>query len=186
MSRIGRQPVIIPAKVEVKIDPNTRVVHVKGPNGQLQQPIPMYITGQVKDNQVVFERESELKQAWANHGLIRSLTNNMVLGVSKGFKKELELVGIGYKAEVKANKLEMGLGFSHPVIMDIPKDIKVEVVKSKKEKKLIHIYISGPDKMRVGQYAANIKKLRRVEPYKGKGLRYAGQYVIRKAGKKKT
>ncbi len=190
MSRIGRLPIIVPKDVKVEFSENTKIISVNGPNGKLSQKLPEYIEINIKDNEgkrvIEFTRTSEIKQAKANHGLIRALTNNMVQGVKETFKKELQLVGIGYKADVAEGRLEMNLGYSHPVIMEIPDGISVAVEKSKKDKRLIHIYVSGADRQQLGQFCSNIKKKRKVEPYKGKGLRYSDEYVIRKAGKKKV
>ncbi len=198
MSRIGRLPIIVPDDVKVEYCDDTKIISVNGPNGKLSQKMPEFITvniGEENGKKVIsFSRSSEIKQAKANHGLIRSLTNNMVIGVKQGFKKELELVGIGYKADVVENKpemspgysLEMNLGYSHPVIMEIPDGLSVAVEKSKKDKRLIHIFVSGADRRKLGQFCSNIRKKRKVEPYKGKGLRYSDEYVIRKAGKKKV
>lgn len=192
MSRIGRLPIIVPNDVNVEYSPESAVIKVSGPKGTLSQKIPEHIEISIKSNDqnkvISFSRKSELKQAKANHGLIRALTNNMVLGVKEGFKKELILQGIGYKADLneQGDTLEMNLGFSHPVNFKVPEGLSVAVEKSKKDKRLIHIYVSGADRMKLGQFCANIRKKRKVEPYKSKGLRYSDEYVIRKAGKKKV
>lgn len=190
MSRIGKLPIIVPEGVKVEYKANELRINIQGPNGVLSQQIPDFIEisiGEENGKKVIsFIRNSDSKQARANHGLIRSLTNNMVIGVKDGFKKELILQGIGYKADVNNNTLEMNLGYSHPVNFPIPNGISVDVEKSKKDKRLIHIYIKGADKRLLGQFCANIRKQRKVEPYKSKGLRYSDEFVIRKAGKKKV
>ena len=176
MSRIGRLPVTIPAGVEVKVDGNN-VVTVKGPNGELQEQISELITVEVKDGELSVTRANDAKEARSVHGLSRTLINNMVMGVTNGFSKKLILNGVGYKAEKKGNNLVMNLGYSHPVEMPDPEGIKTEVNGP------TEVTVSGIDKALVGNYAANIRKWRKPEPYKGKGIRYEDEVVRRKEGK---
>ena len=176
MSRIGRTPIAVPSGVEVTIA--ARQVTVKGPNGTLSRPVPGEITLRQEDSNVLVERPNDERENRALHGLTRSLVANMVTGVTAGFTKELEIVGVGYRATAKGpNQIELALGFSHPVIVDAPAGITFEVPQPTR------ISVKGIDKEMVGQVAANIRKIRKPEPYKGKGVRYAGERVIRKAGK---
>jgi len=176
MSRVGRTPIAVPSGVEVKIA--DRQVAVKGPKGSLERLIPGAITIKQEGDELVVDRPDDERQNRAQHGLTRSLVNNMVLGVTEGFSKELEIVGVGYRATPKGNSsLELALGFSHPVKVDAPEGITFECPTP------TQIIVSGIDKELVGQVAANIRKIRKPEPYKGKGIRYAGERVIRKAGK---
>ncbi|MEG0156937.1 MAG: 50S ribosomal protein L6 [Anaerovoracaceae bacterium] len=175
MSRIGIKPVEIPAGVEVVLDGN--LVTVKGPKGQLQEQISKLLKVEIKENEVYVTRESDAKAEREQHGLARTLIANMVEGVSKGYEKKLEMLGVGYKAEKKGDTLVMSLGFSHPVEMVDPDGITTEVPAA------TQIVVKGIDKAIVGNYAANIRKWRKPEPYKGKGIRYAGEKVRRKEGK---
>ncbi|MDO5331266.1 MAG: 50S ribosomal protein L6 [Bacillota bacterium] len=175
MSRIGKLPVTVPAGVEVKVD--STLITVKGPKGTLSEQISPMVKVEVKDNEVVFSLASEAKEANAQWGLARALVNNMVKGVTEGYEKKLEMLGVGYKAEKKGNKLVMQLGFSHPVEMTDPEGITTTVTSP------TEITVSGADKELVGNYAANIRAWRKPEPYKGKGIRYVGEYVRRKEGK---
>lgn len=175
MSRIGKIPVEIPGGVSVKLDKNE--VSVKGPKGELFLVIPPRVTVEIESNQVLVKRHGDDKQAKAYHGLVQRLVRNMVIGVTDGFKKELEIQGVGYRAAMEGNKLTMQLGFSHPVIFEAPQGITIEVPKP------TSIIISGYDKQVVGQVAAVIRGFRPPEPYKGKGVRYANEIVRRKAGK---
>ena len=176
MSRIGRQPITIPAGVEVTVDDHH--VTVKGPRGSLQRDLPGAITARQSDGALLVERPDDERTNRALHGLARSLLNNMVLGVTTGFNKDLEIVGVGYRAIAKGpSQLELALGFSHPVVVDAPQGITFEVAGPTR------ISVKGIDKELVGQVAANIRKIRKPEPYKGKGVRYAGERVARKAGK---
>lgn len=175
MSRIGKQPVSIPAKVKVEVKGVT--VFVEGPKGKLTQRIPERITATVENNQLVVSRQGDDAEAKALHGLTRSLINNMVKGVSEGYVKKLEIHGVGFKAAVKGKQVDLMLGFSHPVLFDIPDQIKVTVEENTK------LTIEGPDKQAVGQAAAEIRGYYPPEPYKGKGVRYAGEHIIRKEGK---
>ena len=164
MSRIGKLPVSVPAGVEVSINGNE--VTVKGPKGELTRSFYSALTiEQAEDNSIVVTRPDDERETRAQHGLTRTLINNMVIGVSKGYSKTLELVGVGYRAAVKGDKLEMNLGFSHPVIVEKPEGITFECPDQAK------IVVSGIDKQQVGQVAADIRKWRKPEPYKGKGIR---------------
>jgi large subunit ribosomal protein L6 len=176
MSRIGNAPITIPSGVEVKID--GRTITVKGPMGTLSRPIPGEIEVTVDDGVLRCSRPNDERQHRAQHGLTRSLVNNMVIGVTEGFKKQLEIVGVGYRAEAQGpNGLRLNLGFSHPVNVTAPEGITFEVPAP------TQVTVSGIDKEVVGQVAANIRGIRKPEPYKGKGVRYAGERILRKAGK---
>jgi len=175
MSRIGKLPIALPSGVNVTVKDTE--VEVKGPKGALTQALVDRVSVEVADNQLVVHRADEQRQSRANHGLMRSLLNNMVTGVSQGFKKELEVIGVGYRAAVKGKTLEMNLGFSHPVNYAIPEGIKIEVDKQGV------ISIEGVDKQQVGQVAAEIRAWRKPDSYKGKGVRYKGEHVSLKAGK---
>lgn len=176
MSRIGNKPVDIPDKVKVNID-NDGGVSVEGPKGKLNWKLPRQIKGSVKDNHVSLARGAETRSVKALHGLSRALVNNMVVGVSEGFTKNLEIEGVGFKAVVQGTNLNLSLGFSHPIPFPIPKDIKITVADNTK------ITIQGADKKVVGQVAADIRRYYPPEPYKGKGVRYAGEQIRRKEGK---
>ena len=176
MSRIGNKAVEIPAKVKVDID-NSGNVAVEGPKGKLDWKLPRGITAKVADNQVSLVRDAETRSVKALHGLSRALVNNMVIGVSEGFTKNLEIEGVGFKAAVQGNNLNLSLGFSHPVLFPIPAEIKITVTENTK------IAIQGVDKKTVGQVAADIRRYYPPEPYKGKGVRYAGEQIRRKEGK---
>jgi large subunit ribosomal protein L6 len=176
MSRIGRLPIPMPKGVEIIM--NNNLVRVKGPKGELEREMHPDISIQVKDDQVIVSRPTDQRHHRALHGLTRSLLNNMVVGVSSGFNKVLEVVGVGYRAEMQGDSLLLSLGFSHPVIIDPPENVEFSIEPRRKL-----ITISGIDKEVVGQLAADIRKLRPPEPYKGKGIRYQGEYVRRKAGK---
>ena len=176
MSRIGKAPVAVPSGVQVTVADGT--VTVKGPKGTLSRPIPGDIKITEDDGTLSFARPNDERRNKALHGLTRSLVNNMVVGVTEGFKKELEIVGVGYRAEAQgANALRLNLGFSHPVNVSAPEGITFEVPAP------TQVIIAGIDKEVVGQVAANIRSIRKPEPYKGKGVRYAGERVMRKAGK---
>ncbi len=176
MSRIGIKPVNIPAKVEVSIDKNNYAV-VKGPKGQVEQQLPKAIKIEVEGSVINVSRPNDEKENRSLHGLTRTLINNMVLGVTEGFEKSLEIVGVGYRAQKQGKKLVLNLGFSHPVEMEDPKGIETAVDGTNK------IIVKGIDKQQVGNYAAVIRDWRRPEPYKGKGIKYTGEVVRRKAGK---
>lgn len=176
MSRIGIKPVSLPAGVEVSVT-DKNVVTVKGPKGELQEQVSTLLTVEVKENEVVVSRPSDAKEYRSQHGLARTLINNMVVGVSQGYEKKLQIVGVGYKAEKKGNDLVMNLGYSHQVIMPDPEGITTEVPNA------TEIIVKGIDKAFVGNYAANIRKWRQPEPYKGKGIKYADEVILRKEGK---
>ena len=177
MSRIGRSPIAVPSGVDVALGEDNRVT-VKGPQGELARSVPAAITVRQEGDVLVVERPDDQRQNRALHGLTRSLVANMVVGVTQGFSKELEIVGVGYRAVPKGpSGLELSLGFSHTVEVSAPDGVTFEVPSPTR------IIVKGIDKERVGQVAADIRKLRRPEPYKGKGIRYAGERVIRKAGK---
>ena len=175
MSRIGKKPIKIPDKVEVDIKDND--INIKGPLGALNLVVPDILSIKKENNDIALDIKKKRTESKAFWGLFRALVANIVIGVSEGFKKTLEIEGVGYRAEVKGKELVLNLGYSHPVIMEIPEGLSVQVDKSK-------INISGIDKQLVGQFAANIRKNRKPEPYKGKGIRYEGEHVIRKAGKR--
>ena len=175
MSRIGKEPISVPADVQVSIE--GRSVGVTGPKGSLDLDLPGEINVRQEDGTVLVERPNDDRKNKALHGLTRSLINNMVIGVSEGFKKELEIVGVGYRAAKSGDGLELQLGFSHPVKVKAPDGITFDVPEP------TQIIVSGINKEVVGQVAADIRSYRKPEPYKGKGIRYAGEYVARKAGK---
>ena len=175
MSRIGRLPVAIPAGVTVDIQENNHVV-VKGPKGRLERTLPSEMTIKLEDGHVVVTRPNDLKKMKALHGLTRTLIHNMVIGVSEGYTKTLEVNGVGYRAAKQGNKLVLSLGYSHPVEMIDPEGLSSAVDGNK-------IIVSGISKEKVGQYAAEIRDKRRPEPYKGKGIKYADEVIRRKVGK---
>lgn len=175
MSRIGNKPVTIVKGV--KIEKKDGVIHVTGPKGSLQARVRPEIAVEIKNDQVVLTRSSDEKSVKALHGLWRALIQNMVTGVTEGFQKKLEIVGVGYKAEMKGKRLQLTLGYSHPIVFNPPEGIKVEVPQP------TNITISGFDKQLVGQVAAKLRSFRLPEPYKGKGIKYEGEFIRRKAGK---
>lgn len=175
MSRIGKKPIQIPNNVQVSFDGN--LLKAKGPKGELKLEIPKEIEFKFENNEITFSRPNDLKHVRALHGLTRALAFNVVEGVSNGFKKVLQIEGVGYKVEMKGNNLMLALGYSHPILVIPPKDIEI------KSPAPNQIHIHGIDKQRVGQLAARIRELRPPEPYKGKGIRYEGEYIRRKAGK---
>ena len=175
MSRIGRKPINIPAGVEVSVDGN--LVKVKGPKGSLEQKTHKNMSISVENNVITVTRPDDEKLNKSLHGLTRTLINNMVVGVTEGYKKELEVTGVGYRVQKQGKNLVMNLGYSHQVIMPEIEDITIDCPTANK------IIISGPDKQKVGQFAAEVREKRPPEPYKGKGIRYAGEYVRRKEGK---
>ncbi len=178
MSRIGKKPVPIPSGVEVKMDGDT--VTVKGPKGQLETAIlGDLVEVSIGEGEVTVVPRNNSKPARSAWGLTRSLINNMVIGVTEGFQKKLEIVGVGYRAQLQGRNLKLNLGFSHDVIYEVPEGIEVQVPQP------TEIVVSGIDKQKVGQVAAEIRAWRPPEPYKGKGVRYAGEYIFRKEGKKK-
>ena len=176
MSRIGRLPIDIPAGVGIKIEENNKVT-VKGPKGQLVKELPVEMTIKNENNQLIVERPNDLKRMKALHGLTRSLLNNMVVGVTEGYKKVLEINGVGYRGAKQGKKLTLSLGYSHPVEMEDPEGIEVTMDGQNL------IIVSGIDKEKVGQYAAEIRAKRGPEPYKGKGIKYQDEVIRRKVGK---
>ncbi len=179
MSRIGKSPITIPSGVEVKVDGN--VISVKGSKGTLTQEFDSSINVTIEDNVITFNRESDAPQNRAKHGLYRALVNNMIVGVSEGYKKEMEIVGVGYRATATGQTLELALGFSHQIIMELPSEIKVSADTQKGKAPVVTL--ESFDKQLVGQVAAKIRSLRKPEPYKGKGIRFVGEDIRRKAGK---
>ncbi|HZP56942.1 MAG TPA: 50S ribosomal protein L6 [Dehalococcoidia bacterium] len=175
MSRIGKLPVTLAKGVEVQIDGST--VKVKGPKGELERRFPPHVSFALDDGKVTVARENDEKDVRALHGLSRSLLNNMVVGVSEGFTRTLELQGVGYRAQQAGQNVTLNVGYSHPVEVTPPPGIQLEVEGNTR------VHVRGIDKELVGQVAANIRKIRKPEPYKGKGIRYAGERVRRKAGK---
>ena len=180
MSRIGLAPIEVPAGIEITIS-DKNVVSVKGPKGELHQNVDSNITVKKEENSIVLERHSDQKDHKAKHGLYRSLINNMVEGVKNGFKKDLELVGVGYRAANKGQILELSLGFSHPRVMEIAPEVTVTTASERGKNPIITL--ESFDKQLIGQVAAKIKSMRKPEPYKGKGVRFVGEYIRRKAGK---
>ncbi|QTX05477.1 50S ribosomal protein L6 [Agromyces archimandritae] len=175
MSRIGRLPIDIPAGVEVKLD--GRAVNVKGPKGELSLTVAAPIEVKVEENQVLVTRPDDERESRSLHGLTRTLISNQIVGVTQGYSKSLEIVGTGYRVSQKGGNIEFALGFSHPVTVEAPAGITLAVEGNNK------VTVSGIDKQAVGEAAANIRKIKKPEPYKGKGIRYAGEVVRRKAGK---
>jgi large subunit ribosomal protein L6 len=175
MSRIGKQPITVPAGVDVKVDGH--VVTVKGAKGELTREFSPILTINQEGDQITVTRPDDSREARSLHGLTRTLINNMIIGVSQGYSKKLELVGVGYRAALKGKNLEMQLGFSHPVVVEPPEGIEFEVPTQ------TEIIVKGISKEKVGQVAADVRKWRAPEPYKGKGIRYEGEHVRRKLGK---
>ncbi|MDR2037190.1 MAG: 50S ribosomal protein L6 [Bacteroidales bacterium] len=180
MSRIGKLPISLPDKVTVTIQPDNTVV-VKGPLGELSQKVDVDITVKQEDKQLVITRPTDQKRHRSLHGLYRSLLNNMVVGVSEGFTIKQELVGVGYRAEAKGQILEMSLGYSHDIMLALPDEVKVTTVTEKRANPIITL--QSIDKQLIGQVAAKIRSLRPPEPYKGKGIKFVGEQLRRKAGK---
>ena len=176
MSRIGKQPIVIPDGVNVAVDPGR--VTVNGPLGELTQNVPARMQIDKEDGQLVVKRPTERGDDRALHGLTRSLVANMVEGVTNGFEKRLEIQGVGYRASLRGTALELNVGYSHPVVIDAPAGITFEVPAQ------TEIIVKGIDKQQVGEIAAEVRDVRPPEPYKGKGIRYAGEYVRRKVGKR--
>jgi large subunit ribosomal protein L6 len=175
MSRIGKK--VIPLPKGVTFEQKDGLLTVKGPKGTLSESLPQGISVNVENNEVTFARSSDQKEQRALHGLIRALTNNMVEGVTNGYTKKLEMVGVGFKAEKKSNWVQFNLGYSHPILLQVPPEITIDVPVP------TQVTITGIDKQLVGAVAAKIRSLRPPEPYKGKGVKYAGEHIIRKAGK---
>lgn len=180
MSRIGKNPVVIPQGVTVTVGKDN-VVTVKGPKGELKEAIDRDIVVEVAEGQVTFARPTDQGRHRAMHGLYRALVGNMVKGVTDGFEKKLELVGVGYKAANQGNILDLALGYSHNIIVEIPDELKVATAQEKGQNPTITL--TGIDKQLLGAVAAKIRSLRKPEPYKGKGVKYVGEYIRRKAGK---
>jgi large subunit ribosomal protein L6 len=181
MSRIGKQPVSIPKGVTFTFSKENNKVSVKGPKGELHQNIDPDFTIKQEEGNVLVERPTDQKRHKSMHGLYRALIANMIEGVSKGYKHQLELVGVGYKATAQSNVLELSLGYSHNVFLAVPSEVKVQAFQEKGQNPTI--VLEGIDKQLIGQIAAKLKSLRKIEPYKGKGIKFSGQYVRRKAGK---
>ena len=179
MSRIGKAPIAIPAGVTVQVKGNT--VTVKGPKGELSQEINPAITVKEENGHIEVSRPNDERENRAMHGLYRALINNMVVGVSEGYKKEMELVGVGYRAQATGQVLELALGYSHAIFIKLPKEVKVEA-KSERNKNPL-IILESSDKQLLGQVCAKIRTLRKPEPYKGKGIKYADEVIRRKVGK---
>jgi large subunit ribosomal protein L6 len=179
MSRIGKNPISVPQGVEVNVNGTT--VTVKGKLGELTQKISDGITVKIEDATITFERASESKTHKAQHGLMRALMNNMIDGVSKGWTKELELVGVGYRASNQGQKLDLALGFSHNIVLELAPEVKVETISEKGKNPIVKL--TSFDKQLVGQVAAKIRGFRKPEPYKGKGVKFVGEQLRRKAGK---
>ena len=180
MSRIGKQPVVAPSGVTITVN-KENVVTVKGPKGELKQAIDRDITVEVKDGQITFARPTDQIRHRAMHGLYRSLVSNLVKGVTDGYQRKLELIGVGFKAANQGNVIDLSLGFSHNIIFEVPKEIKVVTAQEKGQNPTITL--DGIDKQLIGQVAAKLRGLRKPEPYKGKGIRYVGEVVRKKAGK---
>jgi large subunit ribosomal protein L6 len=180
MSRVGKKPIALPSGVSLSVD-NGNVVTVKGPKGTLTQPVDPDIAVGVEEGNIQVTRPTDQKRHKALHGLYRALVNNMVTGVSTGYKTEMEIVGVGYKASVANNVLELQLGYSHNVYVAVPSEIKVTAVTEKGQNP--KVILEGIDKQLIGDVAAKIRSLRKVEPYKGKGIRFVGEVIRRKAGK---
>ena len=176
MSRIGKKPIPIPQGVKIQID--TTGVSVEGPKGKLRQPVPAGLTASVDNGILVIARDNEERHVRALHGLTRSLVANMVTGVKDGFERKLDIVGIGYRAQLQGRNIQLALGYSHPVIFGLPEGITAEIDKQ------TAITLKGADKALLGETAAKLRALRKPDPYKGKGIRYAGEYVRKKVGKK--
>jgi large subunit ribosomal protein L6 len=179
MSRIGKLPISIPAGVEASM--TNGVLRVKGPKGELSQEITGAVSVEIAEGTITVSRSSEHKDARSKHGLYRSLINNMIVGVSTGWTKNLEMIGVGYRAKATGQQLEMTLGYSHPIIFELPEEVKVSAKAEKGENPTI--MLESYDKQLIGQVAAKIRSLRAPEPYKGKGVRYVGEFVRKKAGK---
>jgi len=183
MSRIGRAPITVPSGVTVSIDERTNVVSVKGPKGELTQPISRLLTMAQEDGKVTLDRPNNLREARSQHGLARTLINNMIEGVTKGHSKTLEIIGVGYRVQAEGRNLLLNMGYSHPVRVAAPEGITFEV-KADEKTRTQTVTVNGIDKQSVGQVAADVRKVRKPEPYKGKGIRYQGETIKLKAGKR--
>lgn len=179
MSRIGKLPIVLPAKVEVSIKDD--VITVKGPKGELTQKLNPALSIKVEDGHILVERPNNEREMRAQHGLYRSLIHNMVVGVSEGYKKELELVGVGYRATATGQVLELALGYSHAIYLRLPAEVKVEAKTERNKNPLITL--ESCDKQLIGQICAKIRTFRKPEPYKGKGIKFVGEVIRRKSGK---
>ena len=179
MSRIGKNPITVPSGVELSIQGN--VVSVKGPKGELTQEVDEVISMEYADNVLTMSRPNDDKEVRSKHGLYRALVQNMVTGVSEGYKVQLQMVGVGFRAAAQGQQLNLSLGYSHPIIIELPKEIKLEAETKKGEAPLVTL--SSHDKQLLGTVAAKIRSLRKIEPYKGKGVRFLGEQIRRKAGK---
>ena len=180
MSRIGKKPVTVPGGVTATIS-NENVLTVKGPKGELKQAIDRDITVEIKDGAIKFSRPTDQIRHRALHGLYRSLTSNLIKGVTEGYTRKLELIGVGFKASNQGNLLDLALGYSHNIVFEIPKELKIVTAQEKGQNPIITL--EGIDKQLIGQVAAKIRGFRKPEPYKGKGVRYLGEVVRKKAGK---
>jgi large subunit ribosomal protein L6 len=180
MSRVGKAPITVKDGVQVTIG-DGNVVTVKGPKGELHQKVSEALEVKVEDGELTLERTSEEKDVKSMHGLYRALLNNMVVGVTEGYKIELELIGVGYRAKTSGQRLELALGYSHPIVMELPPEVTVTAETKKGENPTV--VVESHDKQLIGQVAAKIRSLRKPEPYKGKGVRYKGEHIRRKAGK---
>ena len=178
MSRIGRQPIPIPQGVKVHIDTDGRVISAEGPKGKLSQPVPAGMAAKIENNILMITRDSDHRTARAIHGLTRALVANMVTGVKDGFERRLEIVGIGYRAQLQGRNIQLALGYSHPVIFPLPETLTAEI-----ERQVV-ITLRCPDKALLGETAAKLRTLRKPDPYKGKGIKYSDEVIRRKVGKK--
>lgn len=179
MSRIGKNPITVPSGVELSIQGN--VVTVKGPKGELTQEVNEVISMEYANNVLTFSRPNDDKEVRSKHGLYRALIQNMITGVSEGYKVQLQMVGVGFRAAAQGQQLSLSLGYSHPIIFELPKEVKLEAETKKGEAPLVTL--SSHDKQLLGTVAAKIRTLRKIEPYKGKGVRFLGEQIRRKAGK---
>ena len=179
MSRIGKNPITVPSGVELSIQGN--VVSVKGPKGELTQEVDEVISMEYADNVLTMSRPNDDKEVRSKHGLYRALVQNMITGVSEGYKVQLQMVGVGFRAAAQGQQLNLSLGYSHPIIIELPKEVKLEAETKKGEAPLVTL--SSHDKQLLGMVAAKIRSLRKIEPYKGKGVRFLGEQIRRKAGK---
>lgn len=179
MSRIGKNPITVPSGVELSIQGN--VVTVKGPKGELTQEVDEVISMEYADNVLTMSRPNDDKEVRSKHGLYRALVQNMVVGVSEGYKVQLQMVGVGFRAAAQGQQLNLSLGYSHPIIIELPKEVKLEAETKKGEAPLVTL--SSHDKQLLGTVASKIRSLRKIEPYKGKGVRFLGEQIRRKAGK---
>jgi len=176
MSRIGKQPIVVPQGVKVQID--DRTIRAEGPKGKLSQPVPAGLTAKLDNGHLVIAREGDDRTVRAIHGLTRALVANMVHGVKDGFERKLEIVGIGYRAQLQGRNIQLALGYSHPIIFPLPETITADIERQ------VSITLRGPDKALLGETAAKLRSLRKPDPYKGKGIKYSDEVIRRKVGKK--